>query len=96
MIPGDAMIPGGEIRKAREGLGWSLRRLAREAAVSTTTVMRAETEGPGLRVTNAAIRAALEGAGIQFTNAGHSRRRPADRTLDVYGAGVARQRATAP
>jgi transcriptional regulator with XRE-family HTH domain len=63
------LISGGQIRAARDLLGWTVRDLAARAVVSISTVNLIE-NAKGLPSTTreqvAAVRAALEEAGIEF------------------------------
>lgn len=62
-------LTGVQIRMARNALRWSVRDLAAQSAVSTSTINRAEAEDGLLTVTRAnlaAIRTTLEAAGIEF------------------------------
>jgi hypothetical protein len=63
------MITGAQITASRALLGWSMRDLARHAALEIADVQEAETlvKMPKRRLTNiAAIQHALQAAGIEF------------------------------
>lgn len=64
-----SMLTGVQIRMARNALRWSVRELAMQSAVSTSTINRAEA-GDGIpnitRANLTSLRACLEAAGIQF------------------------------
>lgn len=55
------------VKMARAGLGWSLRKLAREAGVVPNTVTNFEMGRPVRFSTLNRIRAVLEKAGVRFT-----------------------------
>jgi transcriptional regulator with XRE-family HTH domain len=63
------MLTGVQIRMARNALRWSVRELADNSDVSTSTITRAET-GDGIptitRANLIALKSALEAAGIEF------------------------------
>ena len=63
------MLTGVQIRMARNALRWSVRELADNSDVSTSTITRAET-GDGVPTTTRAnllaLKSALEAAGIEF------------------------------
>jgi hypothetical protein len=62
-------LTSAQIRAARALIRWSAEDLARESAVSVTTIRRAELTDKATAMTNAndrAIRRALESAGIEF------------------------------
>lgn len=63
------MLTGVQIRMARNALRWSVRELANNSDVSTSTITRAET-GDGVPTTTRAnllaLKSALEAAGIEF------------------------------
>lgn len=60
------MATGAQIRMARAGLGWDVRRLAKEAGVSTNTITRLEKGADAHESTRRNVVAALESAGVQF------------------------------
>jgi hypothetical protein len=62
-------LTSAQIRAARALIRWSAEDLARESAVSVTTIRRAEVMDKETAMTNAndrAVRRALESAGIEF------------------------------
>jgi transcriptional regulator with XRE-family HTH domain len=68
------MLTGVQIRMARNALRWSVRELADNSDVSTSTITRAET-GDGVPTTTRAnllaLKSALEAAGIEFIGTPH-------------------------
>lgn len=63
------MITGAQIRAARNAIGWSAEKLAKEASVGMRTVMRFEqSDGvpPSRSSTLMNLKRALEAAGIEF------------------------------
>ena len=68
------MLTGVQIRMARNALRWSVRELADNSDVSTSTITRAET-GDGVPTTTRAnllaLKSTLEAAGIEFVGTPH-------------------------
>jgi transcriptional regulator with XRE-family HTH domain len=65
------VITGGQIRRARELLGWTRFKLSSRAGLHPAIVERAERAVGALPVTayqQALLRNALEAAGVEFTN----------------------------
>lgn len=65
------MITPTQSKMARAALNWSIRDLARQAAVGVSTVTRFENgQGDPIPATVQAIKLALESEGIRFTERG--------------------------
>jgi transcriptional regulator with XRE-family HTH domain len=63
------MLTGVQIRMARNALRWSVKDLADQSDVSTSTITRAETVDGVPKTTRAnliALKATLEAAGVEF------------------------------
>ena len=60
------MLEGVQVRMGRAAVGWSVRKLARNAGVTPNTISRIENGGDALASTLERLQTALEDAGVIF------------------------------
>ncbi len=60
------MLEGIQVRMGRAAVGWNVRELARNAAVTPNTISRIENGGDALASTMERLQTALEDAGVIF------------------------------